>query len=79
MSEPFQILCVSPNSPDLWGSAYGPFVVQHCGTLAEAAAQLRVQPHDAVLIEMRDPAPRARMTARLCASCASPMPYLAFR
>lgn len=55
MSEPFQILCVSPQAPDLWGSAYGPFVVQRCATLAEAAEQLRMQPQDAVVIEMRDP------------------------
>ena len=57
MSEPYQVLCVSPQPPELWGSAYGPFVVQRCATLADAATQLRAQPHDAVLIEMRDPAP----------------------
>jgi diguanylate cyclase len=57
MSEPFHILCLSPHPPELWGSAYGPFVVQRCATLAEAAEQLRVQAHHAVVIELRDPAP----------------------
>ena len=57
MSDPFQVLCVTVQPPELWGSAYGPFVVQSCPTRAEAADQLRAQPHDAVLIELRDPTP----------------------
>ncbi|MBL8362449.1 MAG: diguanylate cyclase [Rubrivivax sp.] len=57
MSEPFHVLAITVQPPELWGSAYGPFVVQHCPTLAEAAEQLRVQPHDAVLIELKDPSP----------------------
>ncbi len=57
MSEPFQILCVTVQPPELWGSAYGPFVVQHSTTLADAAEQLRAQPQDAVVIELRDPSP----------------------
>ena len=57
MTEPFHLLCVSAAPPELWGSAYGPFVVQRCNTLGEAAEQLRMQPHDALMIEMRDPAP----------------------
>lgn len=56
MSEPFQILCVSPSPPDLWGSAYGPFVQHHSRTLAEAAEQLRSHGQDALLIETPDPA-----------------------
>jgi ATP-dependent Lon protease len=57
MSEPFHVLAITVQPPELWGSAYGPFVVQHCPTLSEAAEQLRVQPHDAVLIELKDPSP----------------------
>jgi diguanylate cyclase len=57
VSEPFQVLCVSLQAPELWGSAYGPFVVHGCATLADAAMQLRAQAHDAVLIELREPAP----------------------
>jgi diguanylate cyclase len=56
MSEPSQILCVSPSPPDLWGSAYGPFVQHHSRTLAEAAEQLRSHGQDALLIETADPA-----------------------
>ena len=55
MSDPFQVICVSANPPELWGSAYGPFVVQRCATLGEAADQLRAQPHDALIVELADP------------------------
>ncbi|MFY7856145.1 MAG: GGDEF domain-containing protein [Rubrivivax sp.] len=57
MSEPFQILCVSATPPELWGSAYGPFVLQTCATLDEAAAQLRAETPDAIWLDLRDPAP----------------------
>ena len=57
MSEPYQILYVAAEAPDLWGSAFGPFVVEHCATLAEAAAQLAAQRHDAVVIAANTPAP----------------------
>ena len=50
MSDPFQVLCVAADPPDLWDSPFGPFVVQHCGSLNDAAAQLRAQSHDAVLL-----------------------------
>ena len=50
MSDPFQVICVSASPPELWGSAYGPFVVQRCATLGEAADQLRAQPHDALIV-----------------------------
>ena len=56
MSEPSQILCISQNPPDLWGSAYGPFVQHHTRTLADAAEQLRTHGQNAVLIETSDPA-----------------------
>lgn len=55
MAEPFQILCVSSQPPELWGSAFGPFVIHPCATLAEVADQLRAQRHDAALLDLRDP------------------------
>jgi diguanylate cyclase len=55
MRQPFEVLCLSARPPELWGSAFGPFVVQPVATLAEAAEALRVQPQDAVLIEVADP------------------------
>lgn len=55
MSEPAQILCVSANPPDLWGSAFGPFVLRHARTLDEAAEQLRSHGPDAILVETADP------------------------
>lgn len=55
MSQPFEVLCLSPRPPELWGSAFGPFVVQTVGTLAEAAESLRSQPQDALLLEVQDP------------------------
>ena len=56
MTAPLQILCVSAQPVDLWGSSYGPFVVQHCTTLEEAAQALQNGAHDAVLLEMPTPA-----------------------
>ncbi len=63
MSAPFQILCVSARAVDLWGSAYGPFVLQHCVSLDEAATELQRGSHDAVLIEMATPAALAGLMA----------------
>ena len=56
MTAPLQVLCVSAQPVDLWGSSYGPFVVQHCVSLAEAAQALQGASHDAVLLEMATPA-----------------------
>jgi len=50
MSEPFQVLCVAAQAPDLWGSPFGPFVVHHSLSLDAAAQQLREQSHDAMLL-----------------------------
>ena len=55
MTAPFQILCVSAQPVDLWGSSYGPFVVQHCATLDEGAQALQSGAHAAVLLEMSTP------------------------
>ena len=63
MSATFQILCVAARSPDLWGSPFGAFVLHHCGTLDEAAAELRSRAHDAVLIEAATPAALAELPA----------------
>ena len=56
MSAPLQVLCVSAQPVDLWGSAYGPFVVQLSATLEEAALELRSSAFDAVLLHMPTPA-----------------------
>jgi PleD family two-component response regulator len=63
MSATFQILCVAARSPDLWGSPFGAFVLHHCGTLDEAAAELRSRAHDAVIIEAATPAALAELPA----------------
>ncbi len=53
MSEPFHILCLSAQAPDLVTSAFGPFVVQACTRLEELANQLHVQAYDAVLFDLK--------------------------
>ena len=50
MSEPIQILSCGPPGPDLATSAWGPFTVHACETLAQAATALRQHAFDAVLI-----------------------------
>jgi diguanylate cyclase (GGDEF)-like protein len=56
MTAPIQILCVSAQPVDLWGSAYGPFVLHQAASLDEAARALQGGPHDAVLIDAPTPA-----------------------
>lgn len=63
MTSPLQILCVSVQPVDLWGSPYGPFVVQHCTTLEQAALEMQRQPHDAVLLDLPAPAALAGLMA----------------
>jgi diguanylate cyclase (GGDEF)-like protein len=53
VSDPFQILCLSVQPPDLVTSAFGPFVVQSCASLAELADALNGQVRDATLIDLR--------------------------
>lgn len=52
MTTPFQVLCVAAEPPDLWDSAYGPFVVHHCSGLEEGARELESRPHDAILLQL---------------------------
>jgi diguanylate cyclase (GGDEF)-like protein len=50
MTPPFQILCLCTPLPDLAMSAYGPFVLHPCSSLADITEQLHQQPRDAALI-----------------------------
>lgn len=52
MSDPFHILCLAAQPPDLVTSAFGPFVVQACSSLPELDDQLQLQPRDAVLMDL---------------------------
>lgn len=56
MSAPLQILCVSARPLDLWGSPYGPFVLQSCAGLEQAALELQRGRFDALLLEIDNPA-----------------------
>src|SRR5262245_48312897 len=51
MSAPIQVLFQGPSPPDLATSALGPFVVQACGGLDDAAEQLRLSRYDAMLVQ----------------------------
>jgi diguanylate cyclase (GGDEF)-like protein len=53
MSDPFHILCLCAQPPDLVTSAFGPFVVQACTRLDELDSQLHAQAYDAVLIDLK--------------------------
>jgi len=61
MTAPIQILCVSAQPVDLWGSPYGPFVLHQAASLDEAARSLQGGPHDAVLIDAPTPAALAAL------------------
>ena len=50
MTPPLHVLWVGAAAPDLSTSDYGPFVVQACATLDEAAQALREAAHDALLL-----------------------------
>jgi diguanylate cyclase (GGDEF)-like protein len=63
LHEPLKILVVGTEPPDLGLSAWGPFTVESCGSLADAAQQLRQGPQDAVLVH----ATRADALAELLA------------
>ena len=63
MAEPLQILCVAAEAPDLQSSAFGPFVLLPCSTLDDAAAQLRSQAPDAMLLCLSTPAELAALPA----------------
>lgn len=49
---PFQILCLAPKPPDLVTSAFGPFIVQPCNSLAEVDEHLNLHPFDALLVDL---------------------------
>lgn len=51
MTAPLQLLSTLNPAPDLSTSAYGPFVVQSCPDLEQAARQLLMQHFDALLID----------------------------
>ena len=53
MHEPLKILAVGDDLPDLGLSPWGPFTVEACGSLADAAERLRQGPQDAVLVRSR--------------------------
>jgi len=63
MTAPLQILCVSAQPVDLWGSPYGPFVLHLAGSLDEAARGLQSRPHDAVLVDAPAPAALSALAA----------------
>lgn len=52
MSSPLQVLCLSAKTPDLFTSAFGPFVTQACPSLEEASARLHQESHHALLIDL---------------------------
>jgi diguanylate cyclase (GGDEF)-like protein len=52
MSEPFHIVCLCAQPPDLVTSAFGPFVVQACQRLQQVDDQLHQQERDAVLVDL---------------------------
>jgi len=51
MSAPIQLLFQGDSPPDLATSALGPFIVQRCGSLDEAAQQLQSDRFDALLLQ----------------------------
>lgn len=55
MTAPMQLLCVADRAPDLATSALGPFVVQHCADLTQAAQHLQQQRFDALLVQLAGP------------------------
>jgi diguanylate cyclase (GGDEF)-like protein len=54
MSAPIQLLYQAQTAPDLSTSAFGPFIVQGCASLDEAAAQMRATAFDALVLQADD-------------------------
>ena len=54
MNDPIQLLHLGPGTPDLWTSAYGPFVVHPAGSLDELTTALDHQAYDAIVIQQAD-------------------------
>jgi diguanylate cyclase (GGDEF)-like protein len=63
MANPYQVLCLSATPPDLFTSAFGPFVVHPCRTLDELSEALRAGACDALLVETRSAAEHERLLA----------------
>lgn len=61
MSSVFQIVCLSESLPDLSTSAYGPFVLHRCASLADVSDRLRDQVYDAVLLSASAAVPAERL------------------
>ena len=53
MSAPYQVLCLSPKVPDLATSAFGPFVLHPCASLAEASVQMQGSHFPAVWVDLK--------------------------
>ena len=51
MSAPIQVLFQGGTPPDLATSAFGPFIVQGCASLAEAGEQMALNRYDALLLQ----------------------------
>lgn len=63
MDAAFRVLCLGDDAPEIAGSAFGPFVVERCQSLDEAATRLREHAHDAVVLQTADAAGLARWPA----------------
>jgi len=63
MGNPYQVICLSAVVPDLFTSAYGPFVVNPCKGLGEVADALHDSACDALLIEVKTPADYDKLLA----------------
>lgn len=51
MSTPIQVLFQGSSPPDLATSAFGPLIVQPCGSLDDASEQLKLNRYDALLLQ----------------------------
>ncbi|MET0383829.1 MAG: GGDEF domain-containing protein, partial [Burkholderiaceae bacterium] len=63
MRNPYQVLCLSAEPPDLCASAHGPFVVRACGGLDGLGGALRDSPCDALLFDLGSSAEYDRLLA----------------
>ncbi|MCC9598253.1 MULTISPECIES: GGDEF domain-containing protein [Rubrivivax] len=55
MDAVFRVLSLGDGAPEIAGSPYGPFVVEHCDSPEQVAARLREQPPDALLLATAEP------------------------
>lgn len=52
MVNPMHVLCLAPRAPDLVTSGFGPFVMQDCASLDDVVTQMRLQPCDALWLDL---------------------------